>query len=205
MNRQGLIYTVIITFAASFFFVVILTLTNELVRDRIDRNQLLTERRAVLSAFGIDTTGTAADFERFEERIETTSAEGNQLYRVRVDGQTAHGIRFAGSGLWGTITGVVAVRSDFSRMVGMDVISHNETPGLGGRIDEAWFKRQFRGEKLEEAGIAVSGTGGGDENKDNARVDAVTGATRTSNALEDIINRHLETLQDLQGELQGAQ
>jgi len=201
MNKQGLVYTVIITFSVSFVLVAVLSLTNELVRARIERNQLLRERRSVLNAFGIETTGTAEDFELYDERITEETVDGNRLYQARTDGGTAYGIRFTGSGLWGTITGALAVRPDLSRMVGMDIIEHNETPGLGGRIDEPWFKRQFRGERIDEASIAVSGAGGGDEDKDNARVDAVTGATRTSDSLEAIINRYLERLDELKGAL----
>ena len=199
MNRQGLIYTVVITFVVSFVFVAVLSITNELVRGRIARNQLLNQRRAVLRAFDIETSGTADDFNLYDERITETTVEGNQLYEARKNGETVFGIRFTGSGLWGTISGVLAVRSDFSRMVGLDIIEQNETPGLGGRIDEPWFKRQYRGERIAESGIAVSGSGGGDEDKDNARVDAVTGATRTSDALEGIVNTYLQTLKDLRG------
>jgi Na+-transporting NADH:ubiquinone oxidoreductase subunit C len=195
MNREGIIYTVIITFVFSFLLVAVLALTNQFTSERIARNQVLTHRRAVLNAFGIETTGTSEDYYLYESRVQSEMVDDNRFYFTEVGGERADAIVFSGSGLWGPIEGVIAVKSDFSRVLGMDIIFHNETPGLGGRIDESWFKEQFRDEKLKEDGLRIFGTGGGDTDRDNGRIDAVTGATRTSQALEGIINNSLQRLQ----------
>ncbi len=199
MNREGIFYTVIVTFIVSFVFVALLALTNEFTRVKIDRNRVLSERRSILSAFGIEISGSDADYELYDSRVTESTEQGVQLYHAEIDGRSALAIKFSGPGLWGTITGVIAVEQDLSRIIGMDIISQNETPGLGGRIDEDWFKDQFRGEKINEGRIRVLGTGGGDTDKDNGRVDAVTGATRTSTAFEQIVNASLETLTRLRG------
>jgi Na+-transporting NADH:ubiquinone oxidoreductase subunit C len=199
MNREGVIFTVIVTFVFSFLFVAVLALANELTFERVQRNRLLTERRSALNAFGIETKGTEEDYSLYENFIRSETTETDRFYTAEVGGEEARAIRFTGDGLWGTITGVIAVKSDFSRILGMDIISHNETPGLGGRIDEPWFKEQFRNEKLNEGQIQIRGSGGGDTDHDNGRVDAVTGATRTSQALERMLNVYLEKLQNLKG------
>ena len=199
MNRGGIVYTVVVTFIASFFFVALLALANEFTNEKVERNRVLSERRSVLNSFGIDIEGSDSDYDLYDNRVTESTEKGNNFYQAQIRGHTVTAIKFSGSGLWGTITGVIAVEQDLSRIVGMDIISHNETPGLGGRIAEQWFKDQFRGEKINEGRIQVLGTGGGDTDKDNGRVDAVTGASRTSEALERIVNKSLETLGRLRG------
>ena len=104
---------------------------------------------------------------------------------------------FAGPGLWGTIEGVIAVSSDLKTLVGIEIVSDNETPGLGARINEPWFKNQFRGESISSGTIAVTQTpGDGDLDKSNSIIDGVTGATRTSDSIEAIVNRVMERLAD---------
>jgi len=199
MNRQGIIYTVIFTFVASFFFVALLSLTNEFTRTKVDRNQVVVKRRAVLNAFGIETMGTDEDYTLYESRIKEREIEGYRIYDAQLTGEKAAAIEFSGSALWGTITGVLAVKEDLSRIIGMDIISQNETPGLGGRIDEAWFKEQFRNELIKNDQILVTGSGGGDKNKDNGKVDAITGASRTSQAVEQVVNQYLAILRKILG------
>jgi Na+-transporting NADH:ubiquinone oxidoreductase subunit C len=188
MNRQGIVYTILITFAISFVFLAVLSVTYIGSKTRIDRNEELKERRTVLNAFDLKVTGTEEDYENYESQITVSTVGDDRIYRTQTGGEIRHGILFSGAGLWGTITGVLAVNRDASRVVGLDIVSHNETPGLGGRIDESWFKEQFRGESLPEEGIGVTRGGMGDPDHDNGRVDAITGATRTSDALEDMLN-----------------
>jgi len=64
----------------------------------------------------------------------------------------------------------------------VDFTSHNETPGLGGRIDEAWFKEQFRNRKI------VIGTGLSYDTEQENQLDAITGATSTSRSILNILN-----------------
>ena len=199
MNRQGIVYTIIFTFVAAFFFVLILSLTNELTGERVALNQNLRKRRAILNAIGIAVQGGEADYKMYDARVKERIVDGAQLFEAVVDGQTVLAIQFAGSGLWGVITGVLAVNDGFSQVIGIDIISHNETPGLGGRIDEAWFKEQFRGETLVEGRIRVAGAGDGDADRNNGRVDAITGASRTSQALDTILNRSLAAIRELWG------
>ena len=194
MNKQGVLYTILITFTISFVFLAILSVTYVFTKARIDRNLELKERRTVLSAFGLEVTDTAQDYENYEQQITESAVGQDRVFRAEINGEIRHGIGFSGSGLWGTITGVLAVNRDASRIVGLDIVGHNETPGLGGRIDEAWFKDQFRGERINEEGLKITRGGMGDPDHDNSRVDAITGASRTSDALQTILNSHLRRL-----------
>ncbi len=189
MKKDSMAYVVIFTFIVCILFVFPLALANELTRDRVESNRRLFERSAVLSALGIPYASTS-EVDALYEKSETATGTGvDELFRAEVGGQVRFARRFAGPGLWGTITGIVAVDATVDRIAGLQIVSHNETPGLGGRIDEQWFKSQFAGEKIPSSGIRVRvGTGKGDGDSENGEVDAVTGASRTSQSIETLVN-----------------
>jgi Na+-transporting NADH:ubiquinone oxidoreductase subunit C len=192
VNKEGTIYTIIFIFIVSFAFVFLLSLTNQATKERVELNQEITRQTAILSAMGIET----GDADEVQSKYETVAADKNAgLYVATVNGQTVYAKQFAGPGLWGTIEGVLAVKADLSEIVGIEILSDNETPGLGGRINEAWFKDQFRGERLTAAGVDITPIAGdGDDDPSNGRLDGITGATRTSDSMETIVNRELQAL-----------
>lgn len=84
-----------------------------------------------------------------------------------------------GKGYSSTIQMVVGVDLK-GTLMGISVISQQETPGLGAKIEEirygesdAWFQRQFRGKQASN--IALKKYGG--------EIDALTGATISSRAV----------------------
>ena len=48
-------------------------------------------------------------------------------------------------GLWGKILGYMALKNDGATISGFTVYKHNETPGLGGEIEQALVSEEFRG------------------------------------------------------------
>lgn len=193
MNKEGTTYTIIFIFIVSFAFVFLLSMTNQVTIERVELNQELARQQAILSAMGIEAAGAE---EIQEEFAGITGDAESGLYVGSVDGRTVYAKEFAGAGLWGTISGVLAVTSDFEEIVGIEIVEDNETPGLGGRINEPWFKSQFEGEQVPQDGIEVRALeGDGDPDKDNGVIDGITGATRTSDSMETIVNNQLEQLQ----------
>jgi len=200
MKREGRVYTIIFTFIISFVFVFVLAVANELTKETVERNQELFQIKAILSAMGISYQSDEDAFQKYNSIVSTVNINDSQLYTAEINQETIYATIFTGSGLWGTITGVLAVNEDVSRIVGIDFISHNETPGLGGRIEEDWFKRQFSGLKIIDSEIkVVTGQNGGDYDYENAQVDAITGATRTSESIERIVNETIANLKDILG------
>jgi len=60
-------------------------------------------------------------------------------------------------GLWGKIHGYLALKNDGATIAGFTVYQHNETPGLGGEIETAWFQKNFQGKKIvSQAGDFIS-------------------------------------------------
>lgn len=198
MNKQSLIYTVIFTFLVSFAFVTILAFANDSTREQVQLNQELARQRAILNALNIDYDGPD-DVQAKFEAVETDTENGTELYRAEKDDHVAVAKEFSGSGLWGTIRGILAVQADLSRTVGIEIIQHNETPGLGGRIDEPWFKEQLRNLRIVDGTIEVGSAGDGDEDKENGEIDAITGATRTSDAMRVILSNELSTFESILG------
>ena len=192
MNKEGTIYTIVFVFIVSFAFVFLLSLTNQATIEQVELNQEIVRQGAILSAMGIEAEGS----EEIQEKYDTVATDPDAgLYVATVNGQLVYGTQFAGPGLWGTIEGVLAVTADLREVVGIEIVSDNETPGLGGRINEPWFKDQFRGERVAADGIDVTQIAGeGDPDRTNGLIDGITGATRTSDSMEAIVNRELQRL-----------
>lgn len=126
---------------------------------------------------------------QFENQVESKKlANGQYLYTLEEDGNAkAYAFPVNGPGLWGSINGYAGIDSDYTELLGIEFIAHEETPGLGGRIDEEWYKDQFRGIDLtdKEEYIIYSPSPG-------ANVDAITGATQTSQAVRKLLNEDIK-------------
>ncbi len=57
----------------------------------------------------------------------------------------------------------------------IQILSHSETPGLGAKIDEPWFKNQFKGRNLKNTVWKVK--------KDGGDIDQISGATISPRAV----------------------
>lgn len=104
----------------------------------------------------------------------------------------AYAFPIAGKALWGSVDAIVAIDSNLEKMIGMDIITHSETPGLGGRIEEDWFKNQFREVSLD----ADDGKFFAYPPQKNANIDAITGATLTSVSVKDLLNDNVAKIKE---------
>ncbi len=194
--KQGLTYTVIFTFIFCFLFVFILAFVNQSTRAYVLANQELAFKRTLLSSLDIEASTDQDVQERYAE-LERLPIGDTILYRASIDNSVIYAKQFSGAGLWGTISGILAVTEDLSQVVNMRVIAHNETPGLGGRIDEEWFQEQLSGERIVDLEIDVTKANPGDpgdSDKTNGEIDAITGATRTSDAIAVILYDELQLI-----------
>ncbi len=196
MKKDGMLYTVIFSFIVCFVFVFILSFTNEGTRELVQFNQQVARQKAILSAIGIAYESDAQVPDLFE-RVERIERNGETFFRTERDGRTIYAKEFAGAGLWGIIEGVLAVDAEISRTVGLEIIDHNETPGLGGRIDEAAYKEQFRDIRIVDAGFRLPR--GVPADPEEGMIDAVTGATRTSESMVDILSGVVLTMRSTLG------
>ncbi len=108
------------------------------------------------------------------------------VYICKVDGRTKYVIPVYGMGLWGPIYGYLALNDDKTTIFGAYFNHDSETAGLGAEIkDNLKWQQQFQGKKLFKDGdtqhIALAVEKKIDDPK--TQVDAVTGATLTSNGV----------------------
>ena len=115
------------------------------------------------------------------------------VYRARRDGEpVALAFRaVAPEGYSGRIHLLVAIRVD-GTLAGVRVLRHNETPGLGDKIDSSksdWI-RQFAGQRLD-----APSPDDWKVDKDGGAFEAITGATITSRAVFKAVRRALRFYQ----------
>ncbi len=125
-----------------------------------------------------------------KQRIQETTKNGRTYYSGNF-GVPAVATAFSGSGRNGPIYGYIAFAKDATKVVGFYVAKQAETPGRGGLIAEPWFRKQLKGEFLQNNAIKVNSGGNGDLNKTNAYIDGISGATRTNNAIQSILNTYI--------------
>lgn len=98
-----------------------------------------------------------------------------------------------GAGLWGPVWGYIALDKDLETIVGAYFDHASETPGLGGKIkDDPAFRAQFVDKKVvyAEGQKPFNIVKGGAGDMVNG-IDAITGATMTSNGVDAAINQWL--------------
>jgi len=194
MNKDSVLYTIGFAFIVTFLFVLPLTVANEGTKPMVAANQELARQRAVLTAMGLPFK-TDKEVGELYTGVKSVERGGSKLYGLDKPAGSVYAADFSGPGLWGTIYGVVAVDGQVGRIEGISILSHNETPGLGGRIDEAWYKDQFRGLKTKNGAISLASAEGGIKaSKDGGVIDGITGASRTSQFMVAMINKRLAEL-----------
>lgn len=94
-----------------------------------------------------------------------------------------------GKGLWGTLYGYLALKSDLNTIQGLTFYQHKETPGLGGEVDNPLWKKQWDGRKLfDEDGNPAAEVFKGPAPRDNPyAVDGLSGATITSRGVTNLL------------------
>lgn len=109
---------------------------------------------------------------------------------TKYNGEKIYIIPVRGAGLWGDIWGNIALKDDLAKVEGVVFDHESETPGLGAKIkDDKSFAKSFVGKTIYEEGNFTSVKVIKRVDKDNPHaVDALSGATLTSNGVSDMIN-----------------
>ena len=90
-----------------------------------------------------------------------------------------------GSGLWSMMYAFVGLETDLNTIKSMIYYDQGETPGLGGEVENPQWKALWAGKKLFNVNgdIAISVVKGGAKPGDVHGVDALSGATLTSDGV----------------------
>jgi Na+-transporting NADH:ubiquinone oxidoreductase subunit C len=206
-RKETIGYVVVFTFLVCMVFVALLAVANQVTITQVEANRRFASEFAVLKAFGLATASTTrAEVESLYsgtvKELPPVAGQG-AAYSAEIDGAPYVAVQVTSPGLWGSITAILAADPKAERLRGLEILDQQETPGLGGRIGEAWFSAQFTGEKVGPDGriAVVQGSGKGDPDKENAKVDAVTGASRTSDFVGKLVATALEAVRKIGGSL----
>lgn len=164
----------------------ILSLVEDVTREPIQeqrRLQMLRALSAVLPDFDnspdSDTITLTTGSDRQGRQVDTV------FYRGRKEEQLV-GTAFrvvAPDGYSGNIAVMVGVRPDHS-VDAIEILTHAETPGLGDKIAEPWYKQMFINKSLDNSDWRVK--------KDGGEFDQLTGATISARAVVGAVRTGLE-------------
>lgn len=187
------IYPVFFMVIITLIFVGILATFYHLTIQRVTEYRDLKLKETILQLFDLPTQNSEAEFSEFITKRE----KNNIQYYEAVQDSILLGYCFPirGKGLWGTIDALIALSADLSQIIKLEIISQNETPGLGGRITENWFKDQFQNKIIINDEIVQYFQLIPEEEKTASnQINQITGATASSKAVADMISRNVKII-----------
>lgn len=108
----------------------------------------------------------------------------------QIKGETKYVLPVYGAGLWGPIWGYIAVNADGNTIYGAYFNHEGETAGLGAEIkDSKAWQDKFIGKTIYAAdgSVALKVLKSSEVKNPQSEVDAITGATLTSNGVSDML------------------
>ena len=186
MNVGEIIKVGIILFVITAVLAALLAFVNAKTAPLIEQNAVLAEQDAMKTVMP-----DASEFEEMEltaDLISIAEEKGGEIDKV-VSAKDSSGeeigicVKTVTTGYDIGIEAVTGIDKDLI-ITGVDIISMNETPGLGAKADEPDFRAQYEGKTGE---IEVVKTAAGDTS-----IQAIAGATKTSNGVTKGVNIALE-------------
>jgi Na+-translocating ferredoxin:NAD+ oxidoreductase subunit G len=97
---------------------------------------------------------------------------------------------FEGNGFQGKIRIILGVNKSITNILGLQVLEQVETPGLGAKVSETEFTKQFKNVLVNPEVTCVKGI----EPQNPNEIQAITGATISSKSIVRIINDGIKKL-----------
>ncbi len=210
-NAYTLIYAAVLVVIVAF----LLSFVSSVLNDRKVANMQVDKKSQILAAINVSDPDVIGAYSKYVKSDAVVNVNGqvvkenggfdvdfnNQtadeqlpIYICEADGETKYIIPMSGKGLWGGISGYIGLKSDKNTIDGIFFAHESETPGLGAEITANHFTEQFKGKHIKNAAgeivsvavLKVGKTADGQE-----QVDAVTGATLTSNGVDAMLKEAL--------------
>lgn len=133
----------------------------------------------------------AASFQAIEQGQGELPPGVTQVYEGLDENNNRVGIAYEakGPGYGGEITLAVGVDTGTNSVVGIKVLSHEETPGMGDRIESEDFLSQFKGKPVDDPFVV------------GQDVDGITAATVSSNAVTTLVGKTAKPVLEYAGEV----
>ena len=203
MDTNKNLYTIIYSTVLVIVVAVVLALASYLLKDRQQRNVAIETKLMILRSVHLGRNADKAkDKATYIEQeyakyiTDSSITEGDKnlpIYICRLENQEKfYIVKLHGAGLWGPIWGYISFKSDLSTVYGAVFAHKGETPGLGAEIATPGFSDQFADKKIFEGEnfVSIQVVKGGAAKGDH-QVDAISGGTITSKAVEAMLKSNI--------------
>lgn len=135
-------------------------------------------------------------------KIKTVSKNDQTYYKATKNNEVVgYAFQISGGGYQSELVLMVGVKADFSKIIAAKILSQVETPGLGTKIendpsnkeDPAWFIDQFKDLNINPAITYVKNV----KPSNDTEIQAITGATISSVAIVDILNKEIKKFKSI--------
>ena len=196
-NAYIIIYSAVLVVIVAF----LLAFVYQALKPMQDANVALDIKKQILYSLNIrDLDGAEAEAKYAEVVKAEKDVEGQKVYECSVDGKDVVVVSLKGMGLWGGISGYLAVDKD-NKVFGAYFNHESETAGLGAEIkdSQAW-QEKFIGKNIfdENGNVILSVVKKVDAPE--SQVDCVTGATLTSNGVDAMLKDCLKNIKPTKAE-----
>ncbi|MDP2172516.1 MAG: FMN-binding protein [Candidatus Cloacimonadaceae bacterium] len=192
--KDTMLYPIVFMLIISFIFVGVLAAMYRSSEGKIKRYQTEQYQKLVLkllsgsisSSTGISEAKLMADFPASFNKYITEKKDkgiGRRIFLASVnDSILAYCTDIGGKGLWGSMRALVSTNTSFDTILDFAIYAQMETPGLGARIGEEWFLKQFRGRPVIKSGkvLSLELIPEKQPSSNPLQINQVTGATITS-------------------------
>lgn len=219
MDTNSNVYTIIYATVLTVLVAVALAFVHSSLEGKMEANEKLATQEDILKSVGLvdlpdaasvyekqisslvlDANGKVVEGKQAEEisvAAEFKKPAPEQLHPLYIytneKGEKRFIIPLYGNGLWDKIWGYVALEEDLNTISGIAMDHKAETPGLGAEIKDnpTMYNDPFAGKKiLDPQGnyVSVKMVKGGIKNPEH-EIDAISGATITSDGVNEMLNR----------------
>ncbi len=170
MNKRSLWQEFQFMLVLSFICTLLLSGTKLAIGDRTDFTS--NSIKIILDILGEKTT---KDFYEYFSKKYNQISKGKIKVWQNVTNPTIFACEATGIGMWSEIKILFVVDKEKNQILGLKVTEQKETAGIGSKISEEEFTKQFTNMQLQK----------------QTKVDAITGATISSKSVEKLLNKAL--------------
>lgn len=190
-NSYIIIYSAILVVIVAF----LLAFVYQALKPMQDANVALDVKKQILYSLNIRNLDGAEAEAKYAEVVKAEAdMDGRKYYMCNIDGENVMVVALKGMGLWGGISGYIALHNRQQPTVYGVYFNHeSETAGLGAEIkdSQAW-QEKFIGKRVYDDNYDVALSVVKKVDDATTQVDCVTGATLTSNGVDAMLKDCLQ-------------
>ena len=190
-NSYIIVYSAVLVVIVAF----LLAFVYQALKPMQDANVALDVKKQILYSLNIRNLDGAEAEAKYAEVVKAEAdMDGRKYYMCNIDGENVMVVALKGMGLWGGISGYIALHNRQQPTVYGVYFNHeSETAGLGAEIkdSQAW-QEKFIGKRVYDDNYDVALSVVKKVDDATTQVDCVTGATLTSNGVDAMLKDCLQ-------------